>query len=67
MHHGSIPQAITRADIWSIQYGLHLRHREIIDQWQIGFLRGDRQHLAALLQAGRYAILHEFHEGFDRR
>jgi hypothetical protein len=39
----------------------------MIDQGEIGFLRGNRQDPATLLEAGRYAILHEFHEGFDGR
>ena len=39
----------------------------MIDQREIGFLRGNRQDPAAVLQAGRHAILHEFHEGFDGR
>ena len=39
----------------------------MIDQREVGFLRGNREDPAAVLQAGRHTILHEFHEGFDGR
>src|SRR5215471_7347190 len=67
MDHGPIPEASTRADIRRIQDGMHLGHREMIDQREVGFLGGNRQDPAALFQTGWHAILYKFHEGFDGR
>lgn len=65
VEHGTIARPHSGGGIWSIEQGLDLSAREVVDQRLRRLLRGDRQNGSDLLLTGCLSVFEEVREGFD--
>jgi hypothetical protein len=57
MQHGPVPNPLPRRWIRSVEQGLHFILDQIRHQTSVGFLEGDRQNTANLLDCGWLTVL----------